>query len=111
MKSAREAHMRNAVADYHWIMAEVEKEKGSRHRMKSDVAEYVANLENIKVETLIDRINRSEKAKSLKEENNGVPHAVRQFHHWLHRTGRLPDHPPYIPSIALGVALLSGQGD
>jgi hypothetical protein len=98
MDDVYESILTVAVSDYHRIMAGVKKETGSTHKMKSRVAEFIAIRDEIDVEKLINRIDRSRKLAPEKSIGDTPPNAVRLFHWWLHRTGRLENYPRYIGS-------------
>ena len=108
LDDAYESILSNAVLDYHWIMTKVEEEQGSKHRVKFDCVEYISQRDGLNFEALLNRINRPTKGQTNQNEIE-VPHAVKQFHRWLHRTGRLSDYPPYYGGVAAMSAAIMGK--
>jgi len=100
----------DAVLDYHHIMGEVKKEYGTNHKLKFDCIEYISERVGINYDTLLNRINRPRKDLGKKAADK-ISYEEVEFHRWLHKTGRLPDYPPYVASIAAETALLKMKRD
>ena len=98
MADIYESILTDAVSEYHYMMAAKKKATGTTHKMKSMVAGFIANRDGIDVEKLINRIDRPRKLAPEKSIGDIPPNAVRLFHWWLHRTGRLENYPRYIGS-------------
>ncbi len=98
--------MTDAVFDYHYIMTRVEDETGSKHGMKFDVAEFIAKRDCLEVEALINRINRPKSSEKPVNHAVNTPGVVREFHRWLHRTGRIPHYPRYVSAPGITAALV-----
>ena len=105
IEDVHENIIREAVLNYHHIMSEIEKEHGSKYRLKFEVIEYIANRDGLDFDALLNRINRPKEDKNTSR-YDGVPHAVKGFHKWLHRTGQLEGYPRYVSSVTIDTALL-----
>ncbi len=87
-----QSKLASAKAYYDKLMAML-REEGTGYGAAEEVAAHVSGTYAIEPERFHNFRNRSRKNEVKGLEPNPV---VFHFHNWLHKTGRLPEFPPYI---------------
>ena len=110
--AAERLRIANAVVFIRHIMGELRKEKEHYGRF-GEVLNYVAEYDGLssdEIERVVSEYRRS-KPKSVEQKIDDTPYAVKQFHRWLLRTGRLPTFPQPISFFEKLEILVRGRSE